>query len=219
MEGSKNLAEIWKELGSNKPTLEEQFMDRADFLMNKVCVVAGNNQYRIVDCEVYYHSKQHPDPFIHSVVNKHEHQLNSGTWFFNDAGGLDLTFGTKSENEEEKVYAAFLIRGIQDKSGEYTSGIRNVVNKIILSFKNAFINESSIHLTANLYPSEAVFELTRVNLSEKINNIEYKEKPYRYIILSPEMKSKDSILTKLVHKGEISKEDATKILGYNKKIW
>jgi hypothetical protein len=33
------------------------------------------------------------------------------------------------------------------------------------------------------------------------------------------MKGKDNLLTKLVLKGEISKEDATKILGYNKKIW
>ncbi len=43
MDDSDNLLQTWKDLGLNK-TLEEQFTDRADFLMNKVSLVAGESK-------------------------------------------------------------------------------------------------------------------------------------------------------------------------------
>ncbi len=67
MEHQNNLQQVWKELSSGKP-LEQQFIERAKFIMNKVCLVAGDSKYRIVDCEVYYHSEEHKDPYVHSVV-------------------------------------------------------------------------------------------------------------------------------------------------------
>ncbi len=173
---------------------------------------------RIVDCEVYYNSKQHPDPFPHSVVNKHDHQLNMGTWFFNDACGLDITFG------DSEIYASFLIRAIQDlQSDERTEGITKVVREIFIQLGDVFSERAVLRLSFNnshFCREELPFRTTRVNLTKKTPDQEnYAEKEYRFIILSRDMKDKENILTRLVNKGELSKEDATKILGYNKKNW
>jgi hypothetical protein len=160
MDDSDNLLQTWKDLGLNK-TLEEQFTDRADFLMNKVSLVAGESKYRIVDCEVYYNSKQHPDPFPHSVVNKHDHQLNMGTWFFNDACGLDITFG------DSEIYASFLIRAIQDlQSDERTEGITKVVREIFIQLGDVFSERAVLRLSFNnshFCREELPFRTTRVN--------------------------------------------------------
>ncbi len=56
MDNGNQLEEKWNKMGSGKD-LETQFRNRAEFLMNKVCLKSGNNKYRVVDCEVYYFLK------------------------------------------------------------------------------------------------------------------------------------------------------------------
>ncbi|MCY7409098.1 MAG: hypothetical protein LH473_02405, partial [Chitinophagales bacterium] len=199
-------------MGNNDKDWEKEFFNRADFLMNHLCLIVGENAYRVVDCEVYYHSEEHPDPYVH----KGEEQLNNGTWFFNDAGGLDITFG----NGEKGIYAGILIRTIQNlKTEQRIEGIIKVVKEIFRNLGNIFSEGNEIRL-CELNPQFITqgkpYTTTRVNLTERINDMErFFNKYYRFLILSSAMKGKDKILSSLIQDKQISKEDAIKILGYN----
>lgn len=91
------------------------------FLLNRCQLVVGNSICRLVELELYYYSKNHPDPFVHQDPL----QKKFGGWYLHRKGGtlkngtfkgIDLTFGT-AEN-----YAAFLIRSIKDSNGEIIDG-------------------------------------------------------------------------------------------------
>jgi hypothetical protein len=74
-----------------------------------------------------------------------------------------------------------------------------------------------------LYPSESVFELTRVNLSAAIKDPEnHKEKPYRYILksyLNPSFPNKTMIAEYLLNKSKINDIEKKEILSApNKKF-
>ncbi len=89
----------------NFKSLGDRFDKIAHSIMNYLCLVIGKQQYKIVECEIYYYDKDnHPDPYVH----KSPEQLQPCSWYFNGFG-LDITFGDKNKN----IYAGLLIRGIR----------------------------------------------------------------------------------------------------------
>lgn len=203
-EQSSQLEKEWEQMELKFENLEDQFEARTKYLMNGLCLVAGNRFFRIVDCEVYYNSEpEHQDPYCH----KDEEQLNSGTWFFNYAGGLDITFG----NRNKKIYASILIRAIRNlQTNQFIDGVTKVVKEIFKQFGSVFREGNEIRL-CELNPQfithEELFRTTRVNLTKKVTDMEgFVDRPYRYIIesnLSPTLKGKDKIVTHLVQEGKI----------------
>lgn len=78
------------------------FRKIADIIMNDHLLRAGENCYRIVDCEFYYCSDSHNDPYAHA----HEHpRSNNGEWYFHGTG-MDITLSTG------QTFGGILIRGI-----------------------------------------------------------------------------------------------------------
>src|ERR1017187_501642 len=66
----------------------ESFRRIAEKLMNLYQLQVKDNFYRIIDCEFYYSSKKHQDPYAHG----HERQKSKGEWYFHGSG-LDITIG------------------------------------------------------------------------------------------------------------------------------
>lgn len=100
---------------------KRELTEVASFLLNSCILVVGKTRCRLVELELYYHSKQHPDPFVHQDILQKEF----GKWYLHRKGGtlkngtfkgIDFTFGTPN------TYAAFLIRSIENSSGELIDG-------------------------------------------------------------------------------------------------
>lgn len=198
----------------NSDSLEETFLNYADFLMNNVSLDIAGNRYRITECEVYYHCpKTHPDPYVHKRPN----QLEKGKWYFNDAG-LDITFGEK----EKGIFASYLIRGISplDSMGIYVNGPLNVLREIFNQLGQVHSNNNSIKLS--LLPQKISkikpIRVKRIGLFEKENDtLNFIEKPYRFIVdIVPEhkFKAKENALRELIAKGELTIGHARHALGY-----
>ncbi|SKA38226.1 Methylpurine-DNA glycosylase (MPG) [Chitinophaga eiseniae] len=78
------------------------FRKIADTIMNDHLLRAGDNRYRIVDCEFYYCSDTHNDPYAHA---RERIQSSSGEWYFHGTG-MDITLST------DQTFGGILIRGI-----------------------------------------------------------------------------------------------------------
>ena len=129
------------------------------------CVVfksKENGVYRPVEIEMYYHSKNHPDPYVH----KNEGQLKNKGFYWHEAG-VDVVLGKKNNNNP--VFFGVLISGIivdTDKEDycykkiEIHEKIRNCVCDIKL-------DENS---------NQKCYRATRVNLN--YNVLDTQENPY-----------------------------------------
>lgn len=92
---------------SNSETINESFGRIAQKLMNDFKLQVADKYYRIIECEFYYHSKNHPDPYVHG----HKRQKSTkGEWYFNGSG-LDITLA------DESGFGCILIRGIAEVKG------------------------------------------------------------------------------------------------------
>jgi hypothetical protein len=117
--------------------LQALFHNIANEILNECVLCVADRMYRINELEFYVKSKDHPDCFSHA----HELTLFTKCWYFHSGGkaldretyrggtykGLDFTMGLldwteeidinvgriKHLSEEERVYAAFLIRSIE----------------------------------------------------------------------------------------------------------
>ena len=196
-------------------SLEERFNSLANCLMNFLCLTVGNVTFRITECEIYYCSKEHTDPYVH----KGSQQLTAGKFYLNKVGGLDITFG----NLENEIWGGILIRGIKNlETNKYTNKVTEIVKEIIDNLGNIITERNGIYfceLTLNEYEIKEPVQSKRIGLSKKEeDNNNFIDKPYRYIIdLVPEHKFKDKekIVKQLLSDGKIKFTDIKNILGYN----
>jgi hypothetical protein len=77
----------------------------ATTLQQRLVIRTESRAYQITELEFYYHSRQHPDPYVHRSAE----QLKHLHWYFNQANSLDLTFGDRDTNS----YGGILLRGLQ----------------------------------------------------------------------------------------------------------
>ena len=114
----------------------DYYLKIMNYLLNQCKLVVDGNEHELIELELYLHSKQHPDPFVHM----NEQQMNFGTWYFHKGGkrldsnfrggtfkGLDIIFGSKTDN----IYAGILIRSLCDKNNKLIEGSCNCVNHIL----------------------------------------------------------------------------------------
>jgi len=196
---------------------EKWFDEIAKQLMNHYSLCVGNHQYRIVECEIYYNDKteKHSDPFIHGKPE----QLKSGTIYFHGFG-VDLTFGDAGKI----IHGGILIRSVRNIEGEnqYTNGPYRFVEELFCALGEIINEEKMVCIKEFNYPTvEHPIKFERYNLSKKIENDTYRNKPYRYIIeINKENKfeNRSKIITQLYKEGKLSAELVKKILNYLPKI-
>lgn len=183
------------------------FEEIANMLMNNFQLKVGENYYRIIECEFYYHSEKHPD------VNTHqkEEQFQFCEWYFNDFG-LDITFGSK----DEKIYGGILIRGIKKidrnvfDNNFYISGPMKVLRELIKNSGTIFSN-TGINLIPNNegFQDNKIYKSTRVNLSK----YEFKNYMYRFLVeLNSSHKFKEREI--VAKNNGLSIDEQKKLLGY-----
>jgi hypothetical protein len=198
-------------------SLEERFISLTNCLMNYLCLVVGNNAYRITECEIYYMDIEQQDCYVHCG----EQQMTAGKLYLNKVGGLDITFG----NANIPSWGGILIRGIRNlTTNQYFNKITEIVSEIFNALGNVIIHKNGIYLR-ELMPGQIEIkqpiQTSRVGLTKKEQDIDnYYEKPYRYIVeLNPSHKfrGKEKIVKQLLSENKISNEDAKNILGYNVK--
>ena len=164
----------------------EDFKKIASKLINEYVIEIDKKEFSMTEIEFYYHSKKHPDSYVH----KNDLQKEFGTFYVHQKdgtrGGIDLVLG----NEENDVYCGVLIRGLKDSSGNYISGPNNVKQKVfceILAVANNYkdiqniINEKAILKKQKTDLNENIYHSTRVGLSKKSNDNLFISKLHRFI--------------------------------------
>ena len=210
------LFEFWSDIngGFEFKTLDDRFEAHTHYMMNYLCLVAGEQPYRITECEVYYHDgENHPDPYVH----KRSQQLFAGNWYFNDMG-IDLTFG----NYNKKIYASILIRGIRNmKTNLYISGASNVLREIFDKLGNIMAGDKGFclrEINLGVIKEEVPTQSTRIGLTKKAEDTQnFIGKPYRYIVelnVAHKFKDKEKVVKQLLSENKISNEEAKNIMGY-----
>jgi hypothetical protein len=129
-------------------SIERQFEKIAKYLMNELCLIAGNKKYRIVECEFYYDDHyKHSDPYIYKETtkkkekkNREEHNKKLG-WLLHDSG-IDLTIG--NDDVDKPIYGGILIRGIENIGTEtFISGPLNTSKELFGNFLRSVTNSSN----------------------------------------------------------------------------
>jgi 3-methyladenine DNA glycosylase Mpg len=105
----------------NPADINGWFSRIAGRLLNGCSLLVGQQPHRVVEIELYYWSKAHPDPFAH----RDPIQFEIGHWYFHRAHGvfrggsfkgLDLTFGNADAS------GGVLIRGLEKPDGTFIDG-------------------------------------------------------------------------------------------------
>lgn len=160
----------------------------ADALMNEYTLKVADSFYRITECEFYFNSGRHVDPYVHG----HQRQKEScGEWYFHGSG-LDITLSS------EKGYGGILLRGIAKikrespipTRNEGINGPLNVCTEIFKQFGNVLLKGSTDfglveisrdHQGANMKKAR-VFAVPRIGLNEVSDNERnFCTRPYRFV--------------------------------------
>jgi hypothetical protein len=156
------------------------FQAIAEGLMNGYYLRVRDKYYRIIDCEFYYYSKNHADPYVHG----HQRQKESlGEWYFHGSG-LDITL-SNGDN-----YGGILIRGLVRVTNRMSDPLRtdaidgplNVCTEIFKQIGQ--VNISTLEFGLEKVPFDQqfptkVYSCERVGLNSKDD--EYFSQPYRFI--------------------------------------
>ena len=68
--------------------IEQRFEEIAKHLFQGYCIKKGNDQYKLLEIEFYYYTKDFED------IITYPRNVSSGKWFFHDSG-VDITFESK----------------------------------------------------------------------------------------------------------------------------
>lgn len=212
---------------------QESILESFDSIANKISkdisLKINDAIYRIIDFEYYAYSEKLSDPHTY----KNDLQLQNGKLYLHGSG-IDITFGDNinhggillrsvvkllDDSDEESGFMKKQFEGPQVVATELFSNLHP-----LNSTKN---NEIRIIDSEgqNVYKNEGIIKTKRVGLTPKINDKDdfYRNLPIRYIVILPKfpkfkqsIKGIESILTDKVKSGDITVDDAIKILGYNK---
>ncbi len=151
---------------------EEYFYEMADRILNGVYLKVNKKKFRIIEIEFYLKCNGHSDPCTHGDPDQllmntfYFHKFKTGTYKAGTFKGMDLTFGSETDN----AYFGILIRSIQDmKSGQITEGPCNTVDKILGEYKCASIMDFTKGNSLNIYNNDKDFVIVPTN---KLNSLE-----------------------------------------------
>lgn len=196
-----------------------QLVELAKYLLFDTHIVVNNNNYRMLEIELYICNDIHYDIFTHC----HKEQKNMLTWYFHQMSdkehsykggtykGVDITCGYHNG------YGGILIRSIMDEeNGNVIEGPCKVVNEILDKTVNDNIrtlvvdklqnvlsctSNDSLKLEEKHYEETDMYKATRIGLSLKGNNIEEKNKwfgsNYRFVIFKEKIKKEKKKMIKI----------------------
>ncbi len=197
----------------------------ANVLLNQVLLCVGMQRYRLREIEFYFRQpRTHNDPYVHTS----REQQQCGGWYFNDADGLDLTFG----DQERNTWGGILLRGLEKvppASGDYVSqeedtagyirGPRLVLRHLIAHLNGIFrqprgIELSEIHNAA--HESVQPWRVRRFGLRHKPEadaDKSFLERHYRFLVDKDYLRGlKDR--ADIVRQLHLTPDVAKEILGY-----
>jgi len=172
----------------NDLSIQRSFHRIATELMNNYKLKFAESFYRIVECEFYYYSNRHPDPFVHGHSRQKQTQ---GEWYFHGSG-LDITLGSN------RGYGGILLRGIAAVKKEYPvprredaiigplkicSELFTQLGSVELSSKTeiGFVDITREKMGASM-PEATVFAVPRIGLNAKNEHAEnFISRPYRFL--------------------------------------
>ncbi len=184
----------------------------ADLLLNRLLLCVGTQRYRLREIEFYFRRPEvHDDPYIHGEAE----QQQLGRWYYNLAGGIDLTFG----RQELDTWGGILLRGVErvpppsDEPGHvqltkigYVSGPQNVLRAILASLNGVFEPPRGLWLE-EIYtaPGEVKWRVRRYNLKHKPADTDHDflNRRYRFLtdkqyVLSLKPKNRADIISQLL---------------------
>ncbi|MBG8554021.1 hypothetical protein [Hymenobacter guriensis] len=190
----------------------------AYLLLNRFVLHAGRQQYQLTDIEFYYRrAPHHNDPYVHGGPE----QEHTGTWFYNLAGGLDLTCGDRASGAEGGI----LLRGLRQLDGEgCISGIQLVLRELVTALGGALSSGSGWWLgMADSRVDMPVWRTTRQGLVEKEDPLatDFRQRPYRFLADAGyvrTLRGKEALVVELLETGQVGGNEVAHLLGY-KPAW
>jgi len=200
----KRLVRLLEKTTENLPkekTLEEMFDNIAKELIFYHLITTPKGLCKIQEIEFYYHSVDHPDPYVH----KNKRQLEFCNWYFHrfkevdsflkfSRNGVDITFGNKNKD----IYGGILIRKIFNiDTKEKIKGINHVVKYLISDISKEEITKlatENINIFDDNYPlflkgtkKENFHKLNKairngLSIKDNLLHKEYYNKKYCYFV-------------------------------------
>jgi hypothetical protein len=143
----------------------------AAILLQYLVLRVGDRRYRIADIEFYLHSRRHEDTYIHGDVE----QLQCGRWYYNRAGGVDLTFGNGTDA------GGILVRGLMrlDAVGGIIYGPQRVLRELLAAQAPVWKPTGGWWLAVEEPQLGPIWKTARVNLKKMESP--YRALPYRFL--------------------------------------
>lgn len=210
------------------------FLHAAKLLMNESFLKIDQNEYRVIECEFYYWSKNHQDCYIHDYTNGgNAEQKKFGTWYPHPSG-IDLTFG----NIDDATAGGILLRGsrrldnneilsgpINLRKPMLRDGDKNVMGSFghLSEIEDAFDNSICCVVENNDHVvDKRILTSTRVGLPERKEdrNNEMKDREYRFIAdfdsqqFKHPFKEKEYVAKRAYKRGCWTKQEINHWVGY-----
>ncbi|AII53850.1 hypothetical protein [Hymenobacter sp. APR13] len=152
-------------------TVPAVMAEMTGLLLHQTELRIGAARYRLADIEFYLHSRAHPDTFIHGEPE----QRQCGRWYYNRAGGVDLTFGNGTDA------GGILLRGLLrlDEPGGVVYGPQRVLRELVAVQAPVWESAGGWRLEAAEQQPNTVWQTERVNLKQV--DSPYRNLPYRFI--------------------------------------
>lgn len=179
--------------------IEQRFEEIAKRLFQGYCIKKGNDQYKLLEIEFYYYTKDFED------IITYPRNVSSGKWFFHDSG-VDITFDSKCTDKNcscdkrkpnEDYFGGILIRSLLKNDKELITGPLKC-SWALFDFIDAFaLEKEDLPLIVNNENEKLhIFDTSRYILinEEKSrdrfgNNLDsflsFKDKSYRFYIKHP----------------------------------
>jgi hypothetical protein len=198
----------------------ESFRQIADSLMNRLLLQVNRAFYRIVSCEFYYTSEDHPDPYTHGHKRQKE---SNGQWYFHGSG-LDITLAG------ENGFGGILLTGIARINDKHAPtyldtpvfGPVNVCTELFANFGSALTTDPiAFGLISGRdnpkMPQARIFEVPRVGLNRKRDKGDFHDRNYRFISFLHLPHKKNDFIKR--HLCEVSKVcDAAEFKSYKDRM-
>ncbi len=179
--------------------IEQRFKEIANCLFQECCIKKGNDQYKFLEIEFYYYTKDFED------IITYPRNVSSGKWFFHDSG-VDITFESKCTDTDcscdrrkpnEDYFGGILIRSLLKNDKEIITGPLKCSWSLFDVIDAFMLEKEDLPLIVNNKNEEFKISTTSryIPINEKKaqvrfgNNyaafLSFKEKCYRFYIKHP----------------------------------
>ena len=153
---------------------EDEFEKIAQVLFDSYVIKTHNANYRLVEIEFYWNSKNHKD---NSTYKRNHVDPETGDWFFHYSG-VDIAL----KNEETGGYGGILIRSIYDIDKKMlTKGPMVCVMKLF-SENNAFSQSIKTQIIPHEFNKSSVIKRQRIGLGQNAEENGANKLNYAFLI-------------------------------------